>query len=127
MLPGLPIYMNPTDLDLHIHTGPQRTAPMQPRSLLASPAALTACLQPASIEDAIARALIAVGGGVATGAIARCMAWGPEAIALALLLALALVMGFGFLHRCDRRLALGMGAYALLGAIGSLLAIGFGG
>lgn len=114
------------DIDLHVHTAAPRTAPIQPRSLLLAPPHLLAALQPQSIEDACARALVAIGGGVCVGAVGRCLQWGGEAISLALLLLLVLVMGFGFLYQSDRRLALGMGSYALLGALGTLLAIGFG-
>lgn len=114
------------DIDLHVHTAPQRTAPQQPRSLLASPPHLLAALSPQSMEDAIARAVASVGGGVSVGAIARCLTWGGESIALALLLALVITLGFSFLWRADRRLAWAMGSYGALGAIGTLLAIGFG-
>ncbi len=70
---------------------------------------------------------MAIGGGLITGAIARVIPWGAEAIALALILALALAIGLGFLWRADRRGCWIALAYALFGAIGCGLAIGFGG
>lgn len=117
--------MQPIDID--IHTAAPRP-PVQPRSLLLAPPHLLAALSPQSLEDAAARAVGSIGGGICVGAVSRAVAWGPESCALALLMLLALVMGFGFVWRFgDRRLAYGLGAYALLGAIGTLLAIGFGG
>jgi hypothetical protein len=71
--------------------------------------------------------LATVGGGIVAGAIGRVIPWEPQAIALALTLALAAVVGLGFLWRVDRRGAWVLLAYALFGAIGCGLAVGFGG
>jgi hypothetical protein len=84
-------------------------------------------ITPPSVPSAIGRLLASIGGGLVAGAIARIIPWGPQAIALALLPALAAVVGLGFLWRVDRRGAWVLMAYALFGAIGAGLAIGFGG
>lgn len=101
--------------------------PQQPRSLLSPTPGPFDWLAPQSIAQAAARLLVSVGGGIVTGAIGRCIQWGPEAIALALILALALAIGLGFAWRADRRGAWVLMAYALFGAIGAGIAVGFGG
>lgn len=84
-------------------------------------------ITPPSVPSAIGRLLASIGGGLVAGAIARVIPWGPQSIALALTLALAAVVGLGFLWRIDRRGCWIALAYALFGAIGCGLAIGFGG
>jgi hypothetical protein len=84
-------------------------------------------ITPPSVPSAIGRLLASIGGGLVAGAIARCIPWGPQSIALALLPALAAVVGLGFLWRVDRRGAWVLMAYALFGAIGCGMAVGFGG
>jgi len=101
--------------------------PQQPRSLLTPTPGVFDRLTPPSVPTAAARLLVSVGGGIVTGAIGRVIPWGAEAIALALILALALVIGLGFLWRADRRGCWIALAYALFGAIGAGIAVGFGG
>lgn len=84
-------------------------------------------LAPQTIAQAAARLLCSIGGGLVAGAIARCITWGPQSIALALIFALACTVGLSFLWRVDRRGAWVLIAYALFGAIGCGLAVGFGG
>jgi hypothetical protein len=84
-------------------------------------------ITPPSVPSAIGRLLASIGGGLVAGAIARVIPWGPQSIALALTLALAAVVGLGFLWRIDRRSTWVLLAYALFGAIGASMAIGFGG
>ncbi len=118
--------MQPINITIPQHQrSPQQ--PQQPRSLLTSQPGPFDWLVPQSIAQAAARLLATVGGGIITGAIGRCIPWGPQAIALVLTAALAGVIGLGFLWRSDRRSAWVLIAYALFGAIGCGMAIGFGG
>jgi hypothetical protein len=75
----------------------------------------------------MARLLVAIGGGLTTGAIARAIPWQPETVAITLLPCLAGVVALAFLWRSDRRGAWILLAYALFGAVGAGMAIGFGG
>jgi len=118
--------MQPININIPQHQRPQQQ-PQQPRSLLSPTPGTFDWLTPPSVPSAIGRLLATVGGGIVTGAIGRVIPWGPEAIALALLPALAAVIGLGFLWRIDRRGAWVLIAYALFGAIGCALAVGFGG
>ena len=118
--------MQPINITIPQHQRPQQQ-PQQPRSLLSPTPGAFDRLTPPSVPTAAARLLMAIGGGIVTGAIGRCIQWGAEAIALALIFALALAIGLGFLWRADRRGAWVLMAYALFGAIGCGMAIGFGG
>jgi hypothetical protein len=118
--------MQPININIPQHQRPQQQ-PQQPRSLLTPTPGAMAWLTPPSITSAIGRLLVSVGGGIVAGAIGRCVAWGPEAIALALILALACAIGLGFLWRADRMGAWVLVSYFCFGAIGCALAIGFGG
>jgi hypothetical protein len=84
-------------------------------------------LTPPSVPSAIARLLASIGGGLVAGAIIRCVPWGPQSIALALLPLLVCAIALGFLWKIDRRGCWIALAYALFGAIGCALAVGFGG
>ena len=104
-----------------------QTIPQHQRSPLTQQPGPLDWLTPPSVPSAIGRLLCSIGGGLVAGAIARCITWGPQSIALAQIPLLAVSIAVGFLWRVDRRgcwLAL---AYALFGAIGCGLAIGFGG
>jgi hypothetical protein len=79
------------------------------------------------VPSAIGRLLCSIGGGLVAGAIARCITWGPQSIALAQIPLLAVSIALGFLWRRDRQSAWVLIAYALFGAIGCGLAVGFGG
>jgi hypothetical protein len=115
--------MQPINITIPQH----QRSPQAPRSLLTQQPGPFDWLVPRSIAQAAARLLVSVGGGIVTGAIGRVIPWEPQAIALALTLALAAVVGLGFLWRVDRRGAWVLLAYALFGAIGASMAIGFGG
>ena len=118
--------MQPININIPQHQRSQQQ-PQQPRSLLSQIPGPFDWLAPRSIAQAAARLLVSVGGGLITGAIGRCVQWGPEAIALALIAALACATGLGFLWRADRRGCWIALAYVLFGAIGCGLAVGFGG
>jgi len=118
--------MQPININIPQHQRPQQQ-PQTPRSLLIQTPGPFDWLAPQSIAQAAGRLVATVGGGIITGAIGRVIPWGPEAIALALLPSLAAVAGLGFLWQRDRRGAWLLMAYALFGAIGAALAVGFGG
>ncbi len=104
-----------------------QTIPQHQRSPLTQQPGPLDWLTPPSVPSAIGRLLCSIGGGLVAGAIARCITWGPQSIALALIFALACTVGLSFLWRVDRRGCWIALAYVLFGAIGCGLAVGFGG
>lgn len=114
--------MSNIDIDLNL-SGRHPTEPRQPRAKLLTLAAFPS-LQPASVADAIARLLVAIGSGLGVvGAVLLVPPSPPVWALLALLVAIALavvllVVNFG--HRSEQA---ALAVYGAMGAVASLIAV----
>ena len=112
----------PVNIDIDLN-GRQPTEPRSPRAKLLTLSAFPS-LQPASVEDAIARLLVSIGSGFALVGLASLLPPSPPVWALlALLVAIALaavllVAQFG--HRSEQA---ALAAYGAIGAVASLIAV----
>lgn len=119
---ALQIAMNPINIDIDLD-GRRPAEPRSPRAKLLTLAAFPS-LQPASVEDAIARLLVAIGSGFAVVGLTRLLPPSPPVWALlALLGAIALavvllVVKFG--HRSEQA---ALAVYGALGSVASLIAV----
>ena len=115
--------MQPVNIDIDLHGRSQPTEPRNPRAKLLTLAAFPS-LQPASVEDAIARLLVAIGSGFGVvGAVSLLPpsppVWALLALGSAIALAvIVLVAKFG--HRSEQA---ALAVYGAMGAVASLIAV----
>lgn len=114
--------MQPVNIDIDLN-GRQPAEPRNPRAKLLTLAAFPS-LQPASVEDAIARLLVAIGSGFGlVGAVSLLPpsppVWALLALGCAIALAvIVLVAQFG--HRSEQA---ALAVYGAMGAVASLIAV----